>query len=91
MTEWTATTPTRRGQVWVRRGGDDTAVYLPDTGSLHLLNPPALAIWELCDGETTGREMAEAVAELTGLDLDAALGDVTGALDDLYEQGLVAP
>lgn len=86
--DWMEATPTRHGQAWVKRGTDSTAVYNPDTGTLHLLNPSALAIWELCDGETTGREMAEAVAELTTLELDAAVADVTAALDQLAGQGL---
>lgn len=78
----------RKGQAWVRRGSDATAVYNPDTGALHMLNPSALAIWELCDGATTGREMAEAVAELTTLDFDAAAADVVAALEELSRQGL---
>ncbi len=89
MADWMDATPTRRGQAWVRRGSDDTAVYNPDTGTLHILNPSALAIWELCDGATTGKEMAEAVAELTELDVDAAVADVTLALDELAGQDLI--
>ena len=87
--DWTAATPTRYGQAWVRRGSDDTAVYNPNTGTLHLLNASALAIWELCDGKTTGQEMAGAVAELTTLALDAAREDVATALDELARWGLI--
>lgn len=86
--DWMDATPRRHGQAWVRRGSDDTAVYNPDTGTLHVLNPSALAIWELCDGATTGREMAEAVAELTALDLEAAASDVAAALSQLASQEL---
>jgi PqqD family protein of HPr-rel-A system len=81
--------PLRYGQAWVRRGSDDTAVYNPDTGTLHLLNPSALAIWELCDGETTVGEMTIAVSELTGASLDAAESDVSAALTQLENAGLV--
>lgn len=86
--DWMNAKPTRHGQAWVRRGSDDTAVYNPETGTLHLLNPSALAIWELCDGATTGREMAEAVAEITALDFDAAAADVAIALAELARQEL---
>ncbi|NND03063.1 MAG: PqqD family protein [Acidimicrobiia bacterium] len=86
--DWMNLKPRRHGQAWVRRGSDDTAVYNPETGTLHVLNPSALAIWELCDGETTGREMAEAVAELTTLDLDAAASDVVAALSQLVSKEL---
>ena len=89
MVIWATATPTRRGQAWVRRGGDDTAVFNPETGALHLLNPSALAIWELCDGATTGQEMAGAIAELTALDIEAAAADVAVALSELERQGLI--
>lgn len=89
MGDWVVATPMRHGQAWVRRGGDDAAVYNPDRGTLHLLNASALAIWELCDGATTGREMAEAVAELTDLDPAAAEGDVVATLDELARQELI--
>jgi PqqD family protein of HPr-rel-A system len=85
------TRPLRQGQAWMRRGSDDTAVYNPDTGTLHLLNPSAMAIWELCDGETTVEEMAVAVAELTGASTDAAESDVSAALAQLQNAGLVTP
>ncbi len=89
MGDWATVTPTRHGQAWVRRGSDDTAVFVPETGTLHVLNPSALAIWELCDGATTGQEMAEAVAELTDLNIEAASADVTTALDELCQRGLI--
>ncbi len=89
MGDWATATPIRRGQAWVRRGSDDTAVFVPETGTLHLLNASALAIWELCNGSTTGREMAEAVAELTTLDIEAASADVAIALDELAREGLI--
>lgn len=89
MVDWATATPMRHGQAWVRRGSVDTAVYNPERGTLHLLNASALAIWELCDGATTGREMAEAVAELTDLDLTAAEGDVEATLEELARQELI--
>ncbi len=88
-TDWSHATPLRRGQAWVQRDGDETAVYNPDTGMLHLLNASALAIWELCDGHTTAAEMAEAVAVVTGLAPDASAADVEVALTSLLAAGLV--
>lgn len=89
MVDWATATPTLHGQAWVRRGSDEAAVFNPDTGTLHSLNASALAIWELCNGSTTGREMAEAIAELTDLNIEAASVDVTTALDELAERGLI--
>ena len=89
MVDWATATPTLHGQAWVRRGSDDAAVFNPDTGTLHLLNASALAIWELCNGSTTCREMAEAIAEFTNLDIAAASADVALGLEELAERGLI--
>lgn len=86
---WSRVRPMRHGQAWVKRGGEETAVYNPSTRALHLLNASALAIWELSDGETTGLEMAGAIAELTDLESDEALEEVSQALDKLAELDLV--
>lgn len=82
--------PLRLGSVW--RATDDgmTTIYQPDSDSLHALNDTALAIWELCDGETTVDEMALAIAKLTGLPIEAATRDVTTTVNALRDLGLVA-
>jgi PqqD family protein of HPr-rel-A system len=82
-------TPRKRGEAWVQREGDRTAVYNPDSGMLHLLNPPALAIWELCDGETKPAEMAAAISEVTGIESDVSAADVDNALSSLLAAGLI--
>ena len=86
---WTAATPNRLGEVWVRREGDQTAVYDPNTGRLYALNASALALWELCDGATTASEMAEALSELTGLATETTLEEVIATLEILLHQGLI--
>lgn len=87
--DWTTARPLKRGEVWVRRNGDETAIYDPDSGQLSRLNPSALALWELCDGETTAEEMAEAVSVLTGSDHQAVLKQVTKTLRSFEEQRLI--
>jgi PqqD family protein of HPr-rel-A system len=89
MNERTEGYPRKRGQAWVQRDGNETAVFNPDTGMLHMLNPSALAIWEMCDGETTPTEMAEAITEVTGLDREATSADVDSALASLRQAGLL--
>lgn len=88
MTEWSRAKPLRSGEAWTRRQGSETAVYMD--GVLHMLNASALAIWELCDGETTADEMAEAVAEVAGLEIDLARADVEVALRELHERSLIS-
>lgn len=73
----------------MRREGDQTAVYDPESGRLHMLNPSALAIWEACDGETTVAEIIAAVDELTNVDRGRATEDVTRVLQELQNAGLV--
>ena len=85
--DWTSAGPIRQGQKLFK--GDQTSVYNPETGGLHVLNASALAIWELCDGETTGAEMVEAVVELARLEPATAEADVSVALQQLFDLGLV--
>lgn len=80
--------PLRRGEIWTE-SEDGIAVYLAETDSLHVLNPTAFAIWELCDGETTPEEIALAVAELTGMNAETAADAVTSTIEDLQRLGLV--
>lgn len=82
--------PKKRGEVWVRRDADETAVFDPSTGRLFALNASALALWELCDGKTTPIEMADAVSELTDLTIDAAEQEVATTLGRLLEQNLIS-
>ena len=89
MSEPAENRPRKRGQVWVQRDGNQNAVFNPDTGMLHMLNPSALAIWEMCDGETTPTEMAEAIDEVTGLGTAATAADVRNALSSLLDAGLI--
>jgi len=88
--DWTTATPEKVGEVWVRREGDQTAIYDPKTGLLYALNASALALWELCDGGTTAPEMAEALSELTGVATESTLEDVVSTLEPLLDQGLVS-
>ncbi len=85
--DWASATPIRHGEMMFK--GDQTSVYNPETGGLHVLNQSALAIWELCDGETTGAEMVEAIVELARLEPGTAEADVSGALQQLFDLGLV--
>jgi hypothetical protein len=81
--------PERRGEVVQSESSSGWTIYEPSTDALHLLNASAKAIWDLCDGETSTTEIAEAVSELTGLDLSESLRDVEAALEQLRHLGLV--
>jgi hypothetical protein len=57
---------------------------------VYLLNETALAIWDLCDGETSPAEMVTAVVELTGMHPDVVTEDVERILKEFEEAGLLS-
>jgi PqqD family protein of HPr-rel-A system len=72
--------PVRRPDVWLRQSDDENVIYDPLTSEVHMLNATALAIWVLCDGQTTVDEMVQAVCELSGLPETVVREDLTGIL-----------
>lgn len=82
--------PRRIGEVWTRTEGDQTAVFDPATGRLSRLNPSALAIWELCDGETDRDEIVDALVELTGRTPIEVADEVDATLLKLGDLGLIS-
>jgi len=81
--------PRRVGEVWTRNEGDQTAVFDPSSGRLTRLNPSALAIWELCDGETDQNEIVDALVELTGRIRTDVSAEVETTLLNLEQLGLL--
>lgn len=81
--------PARVPSVWIRKTRDETLAYHPGTGGAHLLNETALAIWDLCDGETHPQEMVEAICQLCGMHPDVVGEDVARILLEFEEAGLV--
>jgi hypothetical protein len=77
------------GEVWTRREGAQTAIFDPSSQKLIRLNPSALAIWELCDGETDRDEIVAALVELTGRSDAEILNEVDETLDRLRKVGLI--
>ena len=78
----------------------DTAVRLKTKGASHmllteqgtkvlLLNETALALWELCDGETTLGEMVAAITDFFEAEPAVINHDVEVALAQMVEAGVV--
>ena len=62
----------------------------PSAADLGLaLDPIALALWELCDGETTVEEMTLAVCALFDASPESVRPDITSVLDTLDKAGLL--
>lgn len=53
----------------------------PEGRTLHVLNGTALALWELCDGETTVGEMVVAACTLFDTDEASVQRDIQRTLD----------
>jgi coenzyme PQQ synthesis protein D (PqqD) len=81
--------PARSPDVWIRKTRGETLAYHPGTGAAHLLNDTALAIWDLCDGETKPEEMVEAICQLCGMHPDVVDEDVDRILGEFGDAGLV--
>jgi Coenzyme PQQ synthesis protein D (PqqD) len=83
-----AARPHPADNVVVRREKEG-AVALDPKGILVSLNASALAIWDLCDGETSIEEIGAALAELTGMGEQEALSQVLAVIEDLERRGLL--
>lgn len=81
--------PSKKDGVWLRQAGSENAVYDPASGAVHLLNESALAIWDLCDGETQPAEMIAAICAVSGLHPDVVTEDVTRVLDEFEKAGII--
>jgi hypothetical protein len=81
--------PLRADVTQVRRDGELVEVVVERSHDAFRLNDTAFALWELCDGATTVREMTEAVRVLfAGSDAELA-EDVRDAVAHLAEAGLI--
>ena len=89
--DWEVTSVISRSDVrvesWATDEGLGLLVYDPMTGAGHVLNPATAAVFELCDGRSSREQMADAIAESTGLPTDVDIVDL--ALVELAEAGLL--
>jgi hypothetical protein len=84
-------TPTRREDLVCRQLDEtETLLYDPETEALHVLNPTARLIWELCDGEHTVADMVAAMeSQYAGTEGSDVPGHVRRTLDTLAARGLL--
>jgi PqqD family protein of HPr-rel-A system len=81
--------PSRKVDVWLRQSDTENVVYDPSSGTVHMLNATAMAIWVLCDGETDPEEMVEAICELSGLPGEVVIEDVRRILLQFEEADIL--
>ena len=91
MTTPTPTHPRRNPDTSFRRIGDEGGlVVLPGRAEVKVLNPAAIQIFSMLDGQHTAEEIATAVANEFEVSYDEALADLKAFLAELAEHGMLA-
>jgi pyrroloquinoline quinone biosynthesis protein D len=73
-------TPRRRASIQVVDRGADAKLVDASGRPILGLNDTALAIWDLCDGDTTVEEMFQAVVSAFPVEPDRAAADVAAVV-----------
>lgn len=67
-------------------------MYSPDGKGIHVINPTAILIWELCDGMHTPEDMAQIIMKsFSGTQGHDISGEIHQVLDVFVRKGLVEP
>jgi hypothetical protein len=53
--------PVRKSDISIKDIGDETLLYNIDEEAIHILNPTAQLIWELCDGVHTVADIEQTI------------------------------
>ena len=82
--------PVRRQDITARDIGGETLLYSVDEKAIHLLNPTAKLIWDLCDGKHTVEDMERAVrASFSVAEGHDAAADIRRTLEVFANKGLL--
>ncbi len=68
---------------------DELVLYNLRTDQVHVLNATAAAIWELCDGSLSVREIAAVLADACQVPLARVEPDVQNMLAEFHQAGLI--
>jgi hypothetical protein len=84
------TRPVRKPGITVKDIGSETLLYSAEEEAIHILNPTAQLIWELCDGEHTVEDMEQAIrASFSVTDEHDVTGDIRRTLEVFAGKGLL--
>jgi hypothetical protein len=82
--------PVRKAGITAKGIGDETLLCSAKEEAVHVLNPTAKLIWELCDGEHTVADMEQAIrASFSVADEQDVSKDVQRTLDVFADKGLL--
>lgn len=79
----------RRGDLTREELDRDTILADPVTGQLHRLNETAMYVWNLCDGRTTARQIADRMMEAFEVDFEDAMDYVDQLVARFAESNLL--
>ncbi|MDG6025390.1 MAG: PqqD family protein [Candidatus Brocadia sp.] len=84
------TKPIRKPGIMVQDMGRETLLYSAEGKAIHVLNPTAKLIWELCDGKHSIEEMEQVIrAGFSISDNHNVAGDIRHTLEVFTEKGVV--
>lgn len=82
--------PLRKPHVVSKKLGQETVLYDQETRAIHVLNPSALLVWELCDGRHGPEEIEQRLrAEFQAEEKAGVLEDVRGIIERFDSEGLL--
>jgi hypothetical protein len=82
--------PVRKPGIAAKNIGGETLLYSAEEEAIHVLNPTAELIWELCDGEHTVASMEQAIrASYSVPDGHDVSGDIRRTLGIFAAKGLL--
>ena len=77
--------PTPHRDVVLQRVGAEAILHDRRNGRAHVINEPAARVWELCDGQTTLDQIAQAFADSYAMPVASVRDDVIYILSKFRE------
>jgi len=82
--------PLRKKSILCKRMGQETVLYNKESEAIHVLNPTALLVWDLCDGEHSFEDMEKAIRnEFSVSEEERVSQDIQGVIDRFSKEGLL--
>ena len=84
------TKPVRSAEIIVKEVGSETLLYSNHAGAIHILNPTAELIWQLCDGNHTLEDMKREIASSFSVDAEHdTMKDIKQTLETFNKKKLL--
>lgn len=82
--------PIRKSSVLRGSKGNETVLYNEESGAIHVLNPTALLVWNLCDGEHGIEDIENTMrTEFSVSEDQSVTTDIEEVLERFSKEGLL--